>query len=118
MNWWKNLYLWATVTQADPWEEPELLVYRSPRWPRLRDDWLYLHPHCAVCETRCNLEVHHLKPIQFYPTLELDWLNLITLCRRCHFSFGHLLNWKAWNPNVLEDVKVWNRKIKNRKLVA
>ena len=48
---------------------------------------------------------------------ELDENNLITLCdgkSRCHLLFGHLLSWKSFNPNVVEDCKIWSEKINNR----
>ena len=116
MNWWKKLYLRITITQAQPL--PELIVCRHPRWSGVRADYLYIFPFCAVCETKLELEVHHILPVQFFPEYELMWGNLLTLCRPHHFAFGHLLDWKAWNPDVLRDVQIWNRKIKNRKLTA
>jgi hypothetical protein len=27
---------------------------------------------------------------------------------------GHLMDFKSWNPDVVEDAKVWREKIKNR----
>jgi hypothetical protein len=44
----------------------------------------------------------------------LDRSNLITLCERDHFLFGHLLDWKARNPMVEKDATTWKKKIKSR----
>jgi hypothetical protein len=40
--------------------------------------------------------------------------NLITLCKSHHLTFGHLMDYKSWNPNVVEDVAAWNQRIKER----
>ncbi len=88
---------------------------RSPKWPRVRKNFLKEHPKCAVCERRHNLQVHHIIPVHIKPDLELDPNNLITLCGRCHLLFGHLNNWKHYNyPKevFLHDVNYWNKKIK------
>jgi 5-methylcytosine-specific restriction endonuclease McrA len=55
-----------------------------------------------------NLNVHHKKPFHLFPQLELEPTNLITLCmesgKDCHIKLGHGDNFKAYNPNVEEDV--------------
>lgn len=49
------------------------------------------------------------------PDKELDPDNLITLCDNpCHFVFGHLLNYKSWNRDVVNDCRVYLGKIRNR----
>lgn len=117
MNWYKQLYLWYKITRASP-DVPELLQARSSGWRKVRDEYLFEYPECRVCKTTKNLEVHHIRPVNYYPELELVWDNLITLCRDHHFLYGHLLNWRAWNPNVIEDVEIWNKKIEDRKMAA
>src|SRR3990167_7424815 len=107
MNWWKRLYLWARITRADG---PELLQARSGKWPGLRDDFLYDNSCCEICETRRELEVHHIYPVGFYPEWELEWWNLMTLCRRCHLIFGHLGLWVAWNPRIILDAETWRKR--------
>jgi 5-methylcytosine-specific restriction protein A len=91
---------------------------RSPHWSSVRKHHLALHPKCAVCEDTAKLEVHHIKPFHLYPELELEPNNLITLCESksygiiCHLLIGHNGNYRSINPNVLEDVDIWNKKLK------
>jgi hypothetical protein len=95
--------------------------HRSSKWQTIRKQHLENQPKCAACGGDKTLEVHHIKPFNEHPELELDLDNLITLCESksngvvCHLFFGHLGNYKAINPNVLEDVKIWLEKITNRK---
>lgn len=58
--------------------------------------------------------MHHCIPFHLGGE-ELADENLITLCRDHHFWFGHLGDYKAWNPTVREDAAVWREKIKARK---
>lgn len=88
---------------------------RSPRWPKVRRDFLALYPTCACCGTDANLNVHHKKPFHLYPGLELDFGNLVTLCEgRCHFLVGHLCDWRSYNPDVEADAAAFLDKIHNR----
>jgi len=79
---------------------------RSPKWPALQKLHLKKQPVCQVCGGKKELNAHHKKPFNDYPELELDPNNLITLCnaRRCHITFGHGGDFRAWNPNVDQDV--------------
>ena len=85
---------------------------RSSRWPAKRADILLAHPFCAVCGNKSNLNVHHIKPYHLFPELELADSNLIVLCEgpvvNCHFLFGHLRNWKAYNPEVVRLTAAWS----------
>ena len=87
---------------------------RSPDWDELRDDWVVENPTCAACGTRSRPEVHHVVPYSVDPSRELDRKNLITLCRGCHYLFGHLKNWKSWNPTVREDAAKFLLQVQNR----
>ena len=90
---------------------------RHPNWPRVSRRFRKKHPACAVCGAIArsnNSAVHHVLPFQWYPEKELDEDNLITLCRTHHWSFGHLCRWVSYNPDVVEDARIWNNKIKNR----
>lgn len=82
---------------------------RSGKWPKVRADWLGVHPYCEACGAITNLNVHHIEPFYQNPEMELDPSNLITLCetpsRNCHFNIGHGGNWKMWNCDVRTDVK-------------
>jgi 5-methylcytosine-specific restriction enzyme A len=82
---------------------------RSGKWEAVRAAYLADHPACEACGCREDLNVHHVLPYHIYPELELDAGdakhpgNLITLCREHHKMFGHLGDWKSFNPNVRED---------------
>ena len=91
---------------------------RSWTWTKVRSEHLKNNPTCAACGRDKKLEVHHIKPYHKYPELELDLNNLITLCDDpCHFVFGHLMNYKSWNENVVSDCKEYNNKVKNRPMM-
>ena len=81
---------------------------RSPHWPTVEHNHLKLHPVCECCGGKEKLNVHHRKPFHLFPELELEPTNLITLCmdpaKDCHIKLGHGGNFKAYNPNVDEDV--------------
>lgn len=87
--------------------------HRSPKWSATRKAHLAMHPTCAACGSKDNLEVHHCVPFHVAPELELAESNLITLCEggpiNCHFLFGHLRNWTAWNTRVEIEAADWLR---------
>lgn len=90
---------------------------RSGSWNKVRNDFLKLHPECAVCKIKYNLEIHHCIPVHLDRDLELCPQNLITLCEgpcNCHFVWGHLLNWRSYNPTIRQDVKTFSEKIEKR----
>jgi hypothetical protein len=93
-----------------------LLVHRSSKWGTVRKQFLIDNGNrCACCSRTDNLNVHHIIPVHIDPSLELERANLIILCEKhCHWVYGHLMDWSAYNPTVIEDVKIWNEKIKNR----
>lgn len=81
---------------------------RSSRWPEVRRRHIERHPTCAACGASDRLEVHHVVPVGHAkrigrPELELDPLNLITLCgppKDCHWWLGHACDDRAWRPDV------------------
>lgn len=85
---------------------------RSPLWPRVRKIHLLANPACAACATGKKLEVHHIVPYHHDPARELEPGNLLTLCERCHFLFGHFDNWLDVNPNAREDAAAWLAKMR------
>jgi len=91
---------------------------RSPRWQSVRKSFLIENPFCLACgeAKQDKLEVHHIHPYHLPggEDKELDWSNLVTLCTRCHFIFGHLLSWKSWNPDVIMDARRYYRKVETR----
>jgi 5-methylcytosine-specific restriction endonuclease McrA len=87
---------------------------RNAKWDQVRRKFLKLNNECAVCGGRRRLVAHHVKPYQWWPELELDTDNLITLCGEHHLLVGHLGRWASYNIHVREDAKIWRAKIKNR----
>lgn len=88
---------------------------RSPRWKTVRKNFLEINNSCAACGRIKNLEVHHIVPVHLDPSKELDIDNLIVLCDNpCHLLFGHLLDYKSWNINVISDSSNYLQKIKSR----
>lgn len=88
---------------------------RSPKWDEIRDFFVYnIQPSCAACGTTKKLQVHHIKPFNEYPELELDMNNLITLCmdkETCHLDLGHCDNFKKSNPNIVSDAFLYRNAI-------
>lgn len=90
-------------------------AFRSNKWPQVRNQHIKKHNKCAACGSITKLEVHHIKPVHLFPDQELDPTNLITLCdKNCHFIFGHLMNWKSWNTEIINDTKEFYHKINTR----
>lgn len=69
---------------------------RSPKWRKRRKIHITAFPLCVVCGKKGS-EVHHVKPFHLFPHLELESTNMATMCRKHHFIFGHLENWKLFN---------------------
>lgn len=94
---------------------------RSPRWPKVRADFLKVNPACAACgiKDKDALEVHHVVPFHVDRSRELSWDNLIVLCDKgghsCHHRLGHCFDWRAWNSHVREDAALQLKRIKERK---
>ena len=86
---------------------------RSPKWSGIRNTYAAKHPRCAVCQ-REEIEVHHIAPAHVFPERELDPINLISLCREHHYTFGHLCDWRSWNANVRLDAMTWRQRILDR----
>lgn len=89
---------------------------RSNGWRKVRNLQIKLFPRCAVCGTKKTPEAHHIKSFKNKPELELDPDNLITLCRRCHFVFGHCFYWRAINKEILRTVE-FIKGVKNRRVL-
>ena len=92
---------------------------RSPKWPTMRKRHLIVQPVCQICGHGLGLNVHHVYPVYLFPELELDPDNLITLGEYCpsgnhHFLFGHFLNWKKYNPRILEVSALFLEAIKKK----
>jgi hypothetical protein len=103
-------------------------IPRSPQWPSARKRHLSTQPYCLACKMPSRMgkiihkvatltgikamQVHHKIPFHFCvllgrPDLEFDQRNLITLCssgKNHHLFLGHLDDFKAYNPNVVNSV--------------
>jgi 5-methylcytosine-specific restriction endonuclease McrA len=89
---------------------------RSGEWQSLRKRFVESYPRCKACGSTLDLNVHHIEPFHMRPELELEWSNLITLCREHHFKIGHdpdgpwrwkRPSWSLSNPNVRQDAEKW-----------
>jgi hypothetical protein len=93
---------------------------RSPLWATVRKEHLAKFPCCAACGSENKIEVHHIKPFNLFPELELDPNNLVTLCEswkkgvNCHLLFGHLGDYRSYNEKVLDDSNAWLEKLINK----
>ena len=87
---------------------------RSYEWAKVRKKHLVENSCCAGCGKKDKLEVHHIEPYHVNPNRELDPSNLITLCKSCHFTIGHLMDWNSWNIDVVSDCRVYLNKVSNR----
>jgi hypothetical protein len=90
---------------------------RSSKWTSVRKQHLKNNQTCAACGRDKKLEVHHKIPVHINPEGELDPSNLVTLCADpCHIIFGHLMNFKSYNKDVIDDCAVYLNKVKNKPL--
>jgi hypothetical protein len=92
---------------------------RSPKWKKVRKEFLAQFPTCAVCGGSKKVEVHHKIMFHVEPLRELDKSNLITLCENkkygvtCHIFFGHLGSYRQCNKDIEDDAKIWSAKLKS-----
>lgn len=90
---------------------------RSSEWQKVRKEHIKANPRCAVCGGTKKVEVHHVIPFHLAPDLELDPLNLISLCERkkyglnCHLLIGHLGNYSKVNSTCELDIAAWRMKL-------
>ena len=70
-------------------------------WRKTRNAHILVEPCCQMCTVVKKLEVHHIQPWHLAIDLRYDEKNLVTLCRECHFRFGHLRNWHNYNPEII-----------------
>lgn len=76
------------------------VFYDSPEWKELRLEAIARdNEECQWCKyegkvTKTNLEVDHIKELEFYPELALDIDNLRTLCKDCHNKRHERFNYK------------------------
>lgn len=92
---------------------------RSAKWPACRRRHLKSHPACEICGAITRINVHHIQPFHLNPELELEPTNLVSLCEgttiNCHYFFGHLLDWRNFNADVLADIERYRGRVKLRR---
>ena len=114
-NFLKNLFYLNNKIQNLSVEEIQILgLPRSSKWKKTREEHLKKQSFCMICGSTKNLVPHHILPFHMDAEKELDPENLITLCEgnfNCHLFFGHLKNWTRYNPNIVEDARVWREKL-------
>jgi hypothetical protein len=86
---------------------------RSPKWSKVRDEFLRHNPSCIACNAKADT-AHHIIPYHLDPSLELDESNLCAMCDRCHLLFGHLCCWRSWNVEVVADASRMRHRIASR----
>jgi len=100
-----------SISNLNPFGRKIRFASRSPKWSKVRAEHLKQQPCCVACGRCLKLEVHHIEPVHINPERELDPSNLLTLCDSpCHFIFGHFMDWKSWNKDVIEDCSVYYNK--------
>jgi hypothetical protein len=91
---------------------------RNSKWWAVRSEHLKHCAACVVCRSTNDVQVHHKKPFHLFPELELDPLNLISLCgeggHNCHLVFGHLCDFSSYNEEIDQDAKRMYKKIIKR----
>lgn len=101
------------------WLRPRYILEmrdRASQWRKVRADHLEKEPACAACGREANVEVHHVIPVRFDETRELDPENLITLCAHpCHIVFGHLMNYHCYNRDVRKMAAEYRKALRKRK---
>jgi len=89
---------------------------RSSKWPKVRAEAVRRTPYCIACGRSKDLEAHHIRPFHLHPELELDLENICVLCADpCHIVHGHLMDWKRFNPTVLEDCRRYRQNLERAK---
>jgi len=78
------------------------ICHSEYRWRKVRNEHVRDESCCQMCLVIKKLEAHHVIPWHVSPLLRYERSNLVTLCRACHYRFGHWLNWKEYNPRIRE----------------
>jgi len=70
-------------------------------WQRCRKTFLKeVGNVCVCCNSKKQIEVHHILPRHIRPDLSTDMTNLIALCKGCHLRIGHLGSYFTYNETV------------------
>lgn len=60
------------------------------------------HPYCEWDNCSNAIEVHHIKPVAWFPELASDTNNMISLAKQCHLILGHAHNYRKY---YVENIK-------------
>lgn len=101
-KWFKRKLPWTVKTQSGEDETLAQILHAEIEWHIARNLYISTHGACEMCGAKSKLEVHHVQPYSKCVELRYDQTNLITLCRACHFRFGHGRNWRKSNPKIRE----------------
>lgn len=85
--------------------EPAMGLPRDPAWERESKAYLAENLKCCLCRQASEV-VHHVVPVHVNPKREMDKTNWSAVCIRCHFSIGHLCNWRLWQENFFKIVQL------------
>ena len=88
------------------------------KWEEFERKYWEKHPqekYCHICGSTKKVELHHICPRHICPDKIFDESNLIPLCRKDHFTWGHLENYEWWNEHIREDAKLLYALFKKRK---
>ena len=114
MIFFSKILIWL----KDKWRGVPLgSVGRSNKWPKVRADYVKEHPVCFCCGGTKKLEVHHVQSFHLHPDLELEPINLLTLCEakkygiNCHLFAGHSGNYRNENLRVIGDIEYIREKL-------
>ena len=100
------------------WLRPRYILdvrARAGHWRVIRAAQLVKCPECEACMRVAELDVHHVIPVSFDPSKELDPSNLMTLCPRCHIVFGHLGSFHCYNKDVRKMVAEYRKAVLGRR---
>jgi len=78
-------------------------VFSQYQMAKAKSKYKKMHNVCACCGYKKKLEIHHVIPVHIDKELACYPGNFITLCRDCHFRWGHFHNFRTnWNPYIKE----------------
>lgn len=108
------LYSWLPL-----WLRPRYILdmrQRASQWRAVRAAHLEKEPACVACGKTAGVAVHHIIPVSFDESKQLEPLNLITLCSSpCHIVFGHFMSYHCYNKDVRKMAMEYRKAMAKRK---
>ena len=92
-------------------------IGRNPGWHKFVKELIKERGgKCEITGSTRKLVGHHKIPFHIRPDLEMIKTNVIILSEdvfgsNIHLLFGHLGNYKKYNPDIKEDAVYWNKKL-------